>query len=161
MHNSSERFWIFRTIIRNIKYVLIHKWFFFCEAMRMGMPLVAITHDLSKFSPVEFVGYCIKFHLPQFSGYFQAVHYWRWEKAYKHHIAKNKHHWNHWLTDKGLPIIMPEKYILQMLCDWEAMGRVFGDNALEYYRRVKNNMILHPSTRKQLEKYLRIYYGSI
>jgi hypothetical protein len=49
---------------------------------------------------------------------------------------------------------MPDKYVMQMICDWEAMGKKFGDNAKDYFNRQKVNMVLHPKTIEKIEKIL-------
>ena len=50
---------------------------------------------------------------------------------------------------------MPIKYVIQMIIDWQAMGRKFGDTAEEYYRKNGDNFILHSLTKKRIEKILK------
>ena len=40
-----------------LKKLLLHKWFVFLECLKMGMPLVGLIHDWSKFLPDEFIPY--------------------------------------------------------------------------------------------------------
>lgn len=106
----------------------------------------AITHDLSKFSPKEFIPYAKYFNgeygvkLEKIWSY-EAIHnghsclsnsYLRckkeFNKAWKHHCLKNKHHSEYWIGKT-----MPYKYILQMICDLKAMGKKHGNTAQDYY----------------------------
>ena len=50
---------------------------------------------------------------------------------------------------------MPKRYVRQMIADWKAMGRWFGDTPQEYYEKTKANMKLHYHTIKMVEKILR------
>jgi len=49
---------------------------------------------------------------------------------------------------------MLEKYVRQMICDWNAMGRMFGDTALDFYRQKGDKMKLHWCTREIVEREL-------
>ena len=50
-----------RNIFGHLKTILIHKWWVFYYCCKFGIPLQEITHDLSKFSPTEFLE-SIKFY---------------------------------------------------------------------------------------------------
>jgi hypothetical protein len=51
---------------------------------------------------------------------------------------------------------MPDKYIIEMVCDWVGAGKAQGYNkpneVQDWYNKNKNNMILHPVTREKIEK---------
>ena len=49
---------------------------------------------------------------------------------------------------------MPDKYLIEMICDWEAVGKVKRDCGREFYEKDKNKIILHPKTRERLEDIL-------
>lgn len=67
-------------------------------------------------------------------------------KAWEHHYKNNKHHWNYWIGQD-----MPEKYIKQMICDWKAMSRKFGDTAQEFYMKNHDKIELTHCSRVLLE----------
>jgi hypothetical protein len=130
-----------------LKYIIQHKFYVAIECLKMGMPIHAVTHDLSKFMPSEFFPYAEKF----FSGdyaykYFQVES--RFAMAWLMHQRRNRHHWDYWVNSEGKPLPMPKKYVRQMIADWKAMGRNFGDTADGFYRRKGIDMILHPDTKK-------------
>ena len=71
----------------------------------------------------------------------------------------NPHHWEHWVnfeTKETLPI--PPLYIAELICDWNAMSIKFGGNPLKFYESKKNDIILHPQTRKDLKRVLNLLY---
>ena len=53
--------------------------------------------------------------------------------AWLHHIHNNPHHWQHWVLlnddlEEGLVALeMPDRYILEMICDWWAFSWAKGD----------------------------------
>lgn len=139
-----------KTYWNYFKYIIIHKWYFFCAAMGWNIPWAAITHDLSQFRPSEFFAYANKFYSGDYAyRYFEVEQ--AFEKAWKLHIKRNKHHWQHWITPSGKCKPMPIKYVKQMICDWEAMGRTQGDTAEEYYYN-RLGITVHPKTKKIIEK---------
>jgi hypothetical protein len=147
--NKSKIYWNY------FKYIVEHKKNVFIECLKMGMFLHALTHDVSKFLPSEFIPYSIKF----FSGdyaykYFEVER--KFSEAWLHHQHRNRHHWNYWVDPISGPIPMPNKYIRQMIADWRGMSRKFGDSAESYYEKNKHKMKLHPKTVETLELILSI-----
>ena len=158
----SLHFWAhLRTINRHR--ALVRKYCF-----RLGLYWQGLTHDLSKYAPVEF-----------FAGvkYFQGDHSpndaQRKEHGYSaswlHHKGRNKHHFDYWLDysiDKpGHPIEgvqMPRRYVAEMLMDRIAASKIYnGENytdhdPLEYFLKGKAHYMLHPKTEREIEGLLRI-----
>jgi hypothetical protein len=132
-----------------LKYVLEHKKNVFIECWKRGLYIHAFTHDLSKFSPIEFISYAKYFY-----GTKEEKAFSNFDHGWLNHQRKNKHHWGYWVDSSGKALIMPQKYIKQMICDWEAMGRKFGDTAKWYYLKNKENYILNPITIIYLEREL-------
>lgn len=119
----------------------------------------AFVHDMSKFSPWEFIQYAKWFHGPHG---IKSVNVCieksskvkeGFLKGWQHHKDKNKHHWNYW-SERNL--LMPEKYIRQMVCDWEAMGVKFNNSAKEYYLANQNKIGMIDKTSRL---YLEILLG--
>jgi len=117
----------------------------------MGLYWHGITHDLPKLLPSEFFAYAKKFYGGDYAYEFFRVEY-DFKNAWFLHQKRNKHHWNYWVDDKGTAVVMPAIYVKQMLCDWRAMGRQFGDTAKEFYTKNKVGMNLHPATVEILER---------
>lgn len=53
-------------------------------------------------------------------------------------------------------MLMPEKYLREMIADWIGAGRAqgHGDDVEGWYAKNKENMVLHPETRARLEDLL-------
>ena len=129
----------FETITRHK--LLVMKYCFACGLYEQGL-----AHDLSKYSPTEFIPGCI---------------YWL------HHKGRNKHHLEYWIdyasNKTGLGgMKMPLRYVCEMVCDRVAASRIYlGDqytdaSPWEYYERSKNHYLMHPETRALLEKLLKM-----
>lgn len=134
-----------------LKYILEHKKNVFIECWKRGLYFHAFTHDLSKFSPVEFISYTKHFY-----GTKEDKIYSNFDYGWLNHQRKNKHHWDYWVDSDGVALRIPEKYIKQMVCDWKAMGRKFGDTAQSYYLNNKQRMKLNSITVILLERELGI-----
>ena len=134
-------------------YVIRHKRFYFKRAFARRQFVAAFTHDLSKFLPSEFAAYARYFYgtPPNHSHHVQIK--MDFDRAWLYHQRRNKHHWNYWVKADGHPVPMPEKYIIQMVCDWEAMAlRKSGNSsALDFWLTNEKTMILHPITKRCIE----------
>lgn len=171
------------------KYVMKHKKNVFRECVKRKMYLHAFTHDLSKFSPLEFFAYAENFYgekdCTKCKNYMNCNYnqiglgsgpwakeckeyrYKDFNDAWEHHQIRNKHHWNYWTYDIDMyyenpgvqlkeckletPREMPDRYILQMICDWIAMGVEFNNTAQEFYLRNYNKIELNDYTRLIVE----------
>lgn len=111
--------------LRYLWYVLKHKWFVFQECVRphtyeltWSMFWRAITHDLSKFRPDEFIPYARFFYGGPYSPKQEienAVSGWlgnpipkeeiqaAFDIAWLKHIHRNPHHWQYWLLTEDDP----------------------------------------------------------
>ena len=152
-------------LLKHFKTVITHKWYVFIECCKMGIPLQGIMHDVSKFTIYEFM---------------PSAKYWRgngspieaeraaigYSYAWLSHKGKNKHHWQ-WYIDiigyndkKDVEIKvapMPNKYIVEMYCDMVGAAKAYKTGtAKDYYLKHKDIWILHPMTRKKLERLLGV-----
>jgi hypothetical protein len=149
-----------RKYVENVVYILQHKWYVLIECWKEGLYWQGIIHDMSKFSRAEFPAYAKNFfsslnEQAKTKGDIQKVFSYAW----LHHQHHNKHHWNYWVvnqyTKEAVPI--PEKYILEMICDWRAMSRKFGDTAQEFFEKNYYRMVLHPETFTRIEQILEVH----
>lgn len=143
-----------------LKYVLRHKWFVLLASRKIGAPLYqAITHDLSKFRLSEWLPYARCFYASD--GSKQYVEGFDFTLAWNDHQKRNKHHWQYWVIgwDRGTfePLLMPRKYVLEMVADWMGAGRAITGKweTAEWYGKNKSNMQLHNGTRFEVEVILR------
>jgi len=144
-----------------LKSQIRHKWFVFLECCRLGIPLLGIIHDLSKFSPSEWIPYAQYFYG---GGETQRIEF-NFDVAWLHHQHRNKHHWQRWLLTldsarsdgKLFPVPMPDKYRKEMLADWNGAGRAYGNpDTAGWYMQNLEQIQLHPETRAWIEKQLGI-----
>lgn len=157
-----------------LKNLLRHKWFVFIEACKLGVPLLGIIHDMSKFLPDEFFPYA-RYDFSDDSNNDDKVRA-DFDLAWLKHQRRNKHHWQHWLlmNDSGVahyderdncpcwmkqvvPLPMPDRYIRDMVADWHGAGRAYGNpDTLRWYMKNMSKIILHPKTEEMVLKYLGV-----
>ena len=136
------------------------------NCFRCGLYKQGLLHDLSKYSWTEF-----SMGAKYFQGDRSPNDAEREDKGYTsswlHHKGRNKHHLEYW-TDYNLEkrdgsfigMKMPDNYIVEMFCDRIAASKIYkGDaytdrTALDYYLNGKSKFLLHPYTKKRLEKLL-------
>jgi hypothetical protein len=132
---------------------------------RLGLYWQGLTHDLSKYSPVEFWA-GVKYFQGDRSPNDAQRKKWGYSASWMHHKGRNRHHFEFW-TDYGvhgegiIPIEMPKKYVAEMFCDRLAASRVYrgekfspGD-PYEFFRKGKDRqLLLHPATASLLETML-------
>ena len=148
--------------LRYLWYILRHKWFVFIETCRLGIPWRGITHDSSKLLPDEFFPYAEYFY----GGYkrgeipdaVQCAFNWAWLK----HQHRNPHHWQHFIlhSDDGglLYMRMHDADRKEMLADWKGAGKAITgkDNTAEWYKKNRNNILLHPETMLWICRMLKV-----
>lgn len=132
---------------------------------RFGLYRQGITHDLSKYSPVEFWN-GVKFYTGTKSPHVGERSTYGYSKAWLHHKGRNKHHAEYWqdITSNGItePVQMPQEYLLEMVCDRVAASMTYckkkytDSSALEYYNSRKQENNFHPTTRAALEAVLNM-----
>lgn len=168
--------------LKYLSYVLRHKWFVMLECWKRGLYWRGFVHDLTKFLPCEWNPYVDYFYGKKGDdvtkgrtkdGVYKPDNRPKaFDYAWLHHQKFNKHHWQYWILikDQEEPLVlpMPDKYVIEMLCDWRGAGRAQGnvesDSWIEtkmWYERNRTNMQLHPFTRDYVEMFLTkmIEYG--
>ncbi len=153
---------------QHFKTVTYHKWLVMKGCFSIGLYRQGICHDLSKYSPTEFlVG--ARFYQGNQSPN-NAEREWRgYSASWLHHKGRNKHHYEYWIdysteNVKGgmAPAPMPIRYILEMIMDRIAASKVYAKenytqhNPLDYYMWGRKDAPLHEKTRKTLELLLQI-----
>ena len=152
-----------RNIFGHLKTILIHKWWVFYYCCKFGIPLQGITHDLSKFSPTEFLE-SIKFYQGGKSSPIPAAKKTQgYSLAWQHHKGRNKHHYEYWTDnyDSGTTCIkMPYKYVLELVADYLAAGRTYRGkdftfvDEYEWWMKCKDYRKIHKDTKQLITKIL-------
>jgi len=168
--------------IKYFFYVVQHKWFYFLEGRRFiktfssdlslddktmisKLKKSLWTHDWSKFSLTEFIPYANWFQSKLGSRYVETpfphgnndIHQEykaNFDKAWVHHYENNKHHWKFFSKLGNSRYEMPLIYIIEMIIDWSAMSRKFGDSPLKFFNLNKNKIQITKETKETLLYYL-------
>ena len=139
--------------LKHLKTILTHKkWvFFFARKLRIGWQ--GFWHDMSKFSPTEFME-SIKYYTGTRSPIDVCKEQNGYSKAWLHHKGRNPHHYEYWQDnfDKGgEPVRMPDKYVKEMICDYLAAGKAYMRDSFTFQaewewwlNKNKNRIAMHP-----------------
>ena len=146
---------------REIKQVLGDIPFLMRERILENMEYRVNTHDDSKFDEDEFLVY--RQHFYPVPG--EAATDGAFESAWQTHYRRNDHHWQYWVNEDGgyLSYANVDEKIcafLEMICDWQALGYVFGDDAPSYYQKHKHEIDIDDNWRSFIEEVLLIISDS-
>lgn len=153
---------------QHFKTINKHRWLVLKGCFSIGLYRQGICHDLSKYSPVEFLVGARFYQGDQSPN--NAEREWKgYSASWLHHKGRNKHHYEYWIdysteNIKGgmAPAPMPVKYILEMIMDRIAASKVYAkenysdSNPLIYYLHGRNDAPLHPKTRSTMELLLQM-----
>ena len=143
-----------RTVNQHRKMVLKH-------CIKAGIPIRGLLHDLSKYSPTEFIPGVLYFQgnrspnekEREISGY---------SKAWMHHKGRNRHHFEYWtdystVTKKMEAVPMPDIFIFEMFCDRVAASKIYNKEKytnnmpLDYFLRSRPKRLIADDTARKLE----------
>lgn len=146
---------------QHFKTITRHRHLVLAGCFRIGLYRQGLTHDLSKYSPVEF-----------WNGarYYQGVRSPNaaeredkgYSEAWMHHKGRNRHHYEYWTdmspeTRRYEAVPMPRRYLAEMVMDRRAACMVYqGKNytpgsPLAYFLKSREQALMHPQTRRELE----------
>jgi hypothetical protein len=146
-----------KACISYFSYLVSHKIEVAKRCFKEGLYLQGLLHDWSKFLPSEYTPFAYKFKWPSEKTpeeHKRIEHNFRC--ARNKHFNRNSHHWKYWVLEEsqGIALEMPDRYLKEMICDWEAVGKLKEDCAKEFYEKNKSKIVLHPRTRAKLENIL-------
>ena len=140
--------------IKHFCLITKHKWVVFKLCVKVGEPIRGILHDLSKYSWTE-ISEGVKYYSGTHSPIIECKKHKGYSEAWLHHKGRNKHHSEYWI-DKNTPqkfIIMPYKYVAEMLCDKMAAGMIYKgkewtkEYELRYWLDEKDKIDINPKIR--------------
>lgn len=150
-----------KNAINHLKTITTHKWYVFKACCRAGIVWQGITHDLSKYSPIEFFNN-IKYYEEGISPVDVAKRTVGYSAAWMHHRGRNPHHYEYWvdnLDNGGTALLMPYKYALEMVCDYIGAGKAYSkekwtqNTPLDYWVKVKRPIAkVHPAIRSFMDE---------
>lgn len=155
--------------VQHFKTITEHRRLVRSYCLRIGLVWQGLTHDLSKYSPVEFWRGA-KYYQGDRSPNDKERRVKGVSNAWLHHKGKNKHHFEYWIdyviNEDGSVGFggnrMPKKYVAEMFCDRVAASRIYmGDKytdsaPYDYFMRARKWTMMHEETASALEKMLEI-----
>lgn len=127
------------------------------NCFRVGLYKQGLLHDLSKYTPCEFLA-----GVKYFQGDKSPNHAQRTaegvSKAWLHHKGRNKHHFEYWIDypdhseGEMTGMKMPVNYVVEMFCDRVAACKIYNKekytdaDSLNYYLKGRGKYIIHPDT---------------
>ena len=146
-----------------------HKILVMRGCFQVGLIRQGLLHDLSKYSPTEFIVGCRYYqgNMSPNNAEREAVGY---SSAWLHHKGRNKHHLEYWIdygvgdgrdgqkTHRGIcGMKMPIKYVAEMYVDRVSASKNYQrdkfklDSPLQYYLKGRKYYILNEDTKAMLE----------
>lgn len=156
-------------VIGHLRTINHHKMLVMKHCFKVGLYKQGLLHDLSKYSPTEFIVGC-KYYQGTRSPNNAEREATGYSKAWLHHKGRNKHHYEYWLdysVKPGEGIVgqkMPVRYVVEMFMDRVAasktyMGTKYTDKyPLKYYEQGAGKLgnMVHPETAELLHMLLKM-----
>ena len=129
---------------------------------RAGIGFQGLFHDLSKYSPTEFIP-GVRLYTGKESPNNGERRSCGYSLAWMHHKGRNKHHFEYWydydmVTKKIVPVDMPDRYIKEMCCDRIAASKVY--NKENYTTKSPLNYLQKSTAREKMTEttYRKLLY---
>ena len=149
---------------QHFKTITRHRFIVMAGCFRVGLYWQGLTHDLSKYSPTEFL---------QGARYYQGIRSPNaaerevkgYSEAWMHHKGRNRHHYEYW-TDMNMErrvyesVPMPRKYLVEQVMDRRAACIVYQgkdytpESPLNYFLKSRERSLMHPQNQRELEHIL-------
>ncbi len=156
-------------IFQHLSTINHHKWLVMKACFRVGLYKQGLLHDMSKYSPTEFLVGC-RYYQGSRSPNNAEREATGYSRAWLHHKGRNKHHYEYWIdysVDPGEGIVgqkMPVKYVVEMFMDRIAASKTYQGEAyqatypLEYYEKGAGKLgkMIHPDTAELLHFLLKM-----
>ena len=156
-----------KRVFRHFKTITQHRHMVMKHCIKAGIPFQGLLHDLSKYTPQEFLTgvtyYTDGTKSPneaerQIEGY---------SKAWLHHKGRNRHHFEYWndynpKVGKVMPVPMPTRFLKELICDRIAASKIYQGNnytkehPLSYFLKGKPNRFIAPETSDLIEHFLTV-----
>lgn len=151
-------------LIGHFRTITKHRHAVIRNCRRAGILWQGLRHDLSKYSPTEFIP-GVKYYVGTRSPNELERMGKGYSAAWLHHKGRNRHHFEYWSDYNPVerrvgPVKMPLRYVIEMVCDRMAASKIYlGDkytdaSALEYFVHGKSHRVIHPETSDLCERLL-------
>ena len=149
---------------KHFKTITKHRHQVIKNCFKAGIGFQGLFHDLSKYSPVEFITGAKYFKGTRSPNEVEREIYGH-SLAWMHHKGRNRHHYEYWndynpYEKRVVAVKMPLKYLVEMFCDRVAASKIYqgknytNSHPLEYFQRGKHSMFIHNQTADTLESWL-------
>ena len=150
----------------HLKTITRHRFLVMVGCFRVGLIQQGLTHDLSKYSPTEFLEGA-RYYQGNRSPNAAEREDKGYSEAWMHHKGRNRHHYEYW-TDMNRQtkcyesVPMPKRYLAEMVMDRIAACKTYEGkaytqaSALNYFLKSRERELMHPKTREELEALLRM-----
>ncbi len=143
-----------KNVMKHLKLITYHKWIVFKLCCKIGQPWRGLVHDLSKYSPTEFLE-SANYYVGDHSPITEAKRQKGYSKAWLHHKGRNKHHIEYWVDYMAPNVtpIMPYPYAAEMICDKLAAGMAYQgkkwnkEYELAYWKKEREKVEVNPKIR--------------
>ena len=153
-------------IIKHFKTITKHRHKVIIHCAKAGIFWQGLRHDLSKYSPSEFI-VGAKYYQGTRSPNEIERELYGYSVAWMHHKGRNRHHYEYWndynpISKQIENVEMPIKYVVEMFCDRLAASKVYnGKNYTDahpynYFLKIKGKGRMHPNTEKILNRLLEM-----
>ena len=147
----------FITITNHRHKVIVH-------CAKAGILWQGLRHDLSKYSPTEFLPGA-RFYQGDRSPNEKERELYGSSRAWMHHKGRNRHHYEYWNdynphTKNIENVKMPTRYVIEMFCDRVAASKIYNgknytdEHPYNYFLRIRGKHRMHPETEALLEHLL-------
>ena len=147
----------------HFKKVCKHKYWVGYYCFKAGIPWRGIKHDMSKFSPIEFLE-SVKYYQGNRSPIDRCKEVNGWSKAWQHHKGRNDHHYEYFidnLDNGGEAIEMPKDCVLELIADYLGAGRAYMGKSFSYKKeyewwenKKQKPLLMHKNTKKFIDEVL-------
>lgn len=151
---------------KHLKVVMKHKHYVFINSVHLGIPFQGLIHDLSKFSPTEFIA-----SAKYYNGHYSPIVNERrneglYSNIFTHHTNHNKHHYEYWISEYCGDFIVrkiPYKYCLEFAADMIAASKTYlGERfsrvePLNFFKHREDHYFMHSMSKKFIKTLLEIY----
>lgn len=148
--------------------ITYHKLMVMDYCFSVGLIKQGLLHDLSKYSPTEFMVGARYYQGDQSPNNAERIDR-GCSTAWMHHQGRNLHHFEYWIdysatAKKGIrvPIRMPRRYLVEMFLDRIAASKVYNPKSyddsfpLKYLMRSYNEIPMHQRTKEELKFLLKM-----
>ena len=148
--------------VKYFKTICTHKWYVFVECCKLGIIWQGIVHDMSKFSPSEFIASAWYYFGDRSDSVINEGIIEKYQQAWLHHKGHNKHHWEYWVdwdsnTGEYILTHIPLRYMEEMYADMVGASKAYNKKDFDcgepfkYFTEKCNGWVMDSENKKWLK----------